>query len=143
MKIHTIGGYNEVGKNMTIVELADDAVIFDSGFYMPAIVEMQEDEGPQQAYTEKKLRNSGALPDDILVQKLGLRNKNQTIQNNTNQTQDQDNKATDNQKKAVYAITHTKDGKTWVQNKLFDELPCPIAELTFQQASDFIEEFGV
>ncbi len=79
MKIHTIGGYNEVGKNMTVVELADDAIIFDSGFYMPAIVEMQEDEGPQQAYTEKKLRNNGALPDDILVQKLGLRNKVRAI----------------------------------------------------------------
>jgi ribonuclease J len=80
MKIHTIGGYNEVGKNMTIVELEDDAIIFDSGFYMPAIVEMQEEEeGVHQVYTEKRLRNNGALPDDLLVQKLGLRNKVRAI----------------------------------------------------------------
>lgn len=80
MKIHTIGGYNEVGKNMTVVELADDAIVFDSGFYMPAIVEMQEEENnKQQEYTEKKLRNSGALPDDILVEKLGLRKKVRAI----------------------------------------------------------------
>ena len=80
MKIHTIGGYNEVGKNMTVVELADDAIIFDAGFYMPAIVEMQEEENStHQEYTEKKLRNNGALPDDVFIQKLGLRNKIRAI----------------------------------------------------------------
>ena len=78
MKIHTIGGYNEVGKNMTIIELADDAIILDSGFFMPAIVEMQEQE-QQQSYSEKKLRANSALPDDILVQRLGLRNKVRAI----------------------------------------------------------------
>ncbi len=80
MKIHTIGGYNEVGKNMTIVEIGEDAIIFDSGFYMPAIVEMQEEENNvRQEYNERKLRNSGALPDDALVQKLGLRSKVRAI----------------------------------------------------------------
>jgi len=78
MKIHTIGGYNEVGKNMTVIELADDAIILDSGFYMPAIVEMQEEE-QHQSYSEKKLRANNALPDDVLVQKLGLRNKIRAI----------------------------------------------------------------
>jgi len=78
VKIHTIGGYNEVGKNMTIIELADDAIILDSGFFMPAIVEMQEQE-QQQSYSEKKLRANSALPDDILVQRLGLRNKVRAI----------------------------------------------------------------
>lgn len=79
MKIYTIGGYNEVGKNMTVVDLGDDAIIFDSGFYMPAIVEMQEEENRQQKYTEKKLRNNGALPDDLLLDKLGLRKKIRAI----------------------------------------------------------------
>jgi ribonuclease J len=46
---------------------------------MPAIVEMQEEENRQQKYTEKKLRNNGALPDDLLLDKLGLRKKIRAI----------------------------------------------------------------
>jgi ribonuclease J len=79
MKIHTIGGYNEVGKNMTVIELVDDAIILDSGFYMPAIIEMQQEEKKQKSYSEKNLRKNGALPDDVLLQKLGLRNKVRAI----------------------------------------------------------------
>lgn len=75
MKIYTIGGYNEVGKNMTVVDLGEDAFIFDLGIYLPAVVELQEEEEQQQAYNEKLLRQIGALPDDLMLDKLGLRNK--------------------------------------------------------------------
>ncbi len=44
MKIHTVGGFSEVGKNMTVLELEEDAFIFDQGFFLPAIVEMDEKE---------------------------------------------------------------------------------------------------
>ena len=44
MKIYTVGGFNEVGKNMTVVETGDDAIIFDAGIYLPAVVELQEEE---------------------------------------------------------------------------------------------------
>jgi len=73
MEIFTIGGYSEVGKNMTAVKTGDDVFLFDAGFYMPAIVEMQEEE--KRDYTEKRLRNKGALPNDILLDKIGLRSK--------------------------------------------------------------------
>jgi len=79
MKIHTIGGFNEVGKNMTVIELQDDAIILDSGLYLPAVVELQEAEQEQTAYTEKRLRGIGALPDDLLLDKLGIRNKVRAI----------------------------------------------------------------
>lgn len=79
MKIHTIGGYNEVGKNMTVVEIGEDAIMFDAGVYLPAIVELQEEEVQQKAYSEKKLRSIGAVPDDLLLDKLGLRNKVRAI----------------------------------------------------------------
>ncbi|MCF7910428.1 RNase J family beta-CASP ribonuclease [Candidatus Pacearchaeota archaeon] len=75
MKIYTIGGYNEVGKNMTVVDLGEDAFIFDLGIYLPAVVELQEEEEQQQAYDEKLLRTIGALPEDLMLDKLGLRNK--------------------------------------------------------------------
>ena len=77
MEIHTIGGFNEVGKNMTVVKIGEDAIIFDAGLYMPAVVELQEEENA--SYNEKKLRSIGALPDDIVLDRLGLRNKVRAI----------------------------------------------------------------
>lgn len=79
MKVYTVGGYNEVGKNMTVVELADDAIIFDMGIYLPAIVELQEEEIQPESYSEKKLRGIGALPDDLILDKLGIRKKVRAI----------------------------------------------------------------
>ena len=35
MEICTIGGYEEVGKNMTAVKVGDDVIIFDAGIYLP------------------------------------------------------------------------------------------------------------
>jgi ribonuclease J len=72
MEIFTIGGFNEVGKNMTVVKLKDDVIIFDSGFFLPAVIELQEQE-KEQRYTEKKLREMGAIPNDILLDKLNMR----------------------------------------------------------------------
>lgn len=72
MRIYTIGGYNEVGKNMTAVQVQDDVFIFDAGLYLPPIVELEEKEN---LMNEKKLRRIGAVPDDIYLDKQGLRNK--------------------------------------------------------------------
>ncbi len=79
MEIHTIGGFNEVGKNMTAVKTGEDVVIFDAGVYLPAIIELQEEEMQQASYSEKKLRSIGALPDDTLLDKFGLRDKVRAI----------------------------------------------------------------
>ncbi len=79
MEIHTIGGFDEVGKNMTVVRTGEDAFIFDMGVFLPAIVELQEQETEQQVYSEKKLRGIGALPDDLVLDKFGLRNKIRAI----------------------------------------------------------------
>ncbi len=72
MKIHAIGGYDEVGKNMTVLETKEDAHIFDSGLFLPAIVTVQERERDP---TEKSLKNLGALPDDDYLDKNNLRSK--------------------------------------------------------------------
>ena len=72
MKIHTIGGYSEVGKNMTALEIGEDVIVFDSGLFLPAIVGVSERE---RIPTEKSMRNLGALPDDLYLEKHGLRNK--------------------------------------------------------------------
>jgi ribonuclease J len=72
MKIHAIGGYNEVGKNMTALEIGDDVILFDSGFFLPAIV---GDEEREKFPTEKTMRSKGALPDDEYLDKKNLRHK--------------------------------------------------------------------
>ena len=72
MEIFTIGGFNEVGKNMTAVKIGEDVILFDAGLYLPPIVELEERE---KLYNEKKLRSIGAIPEDIVLDKLGLRNK--------------------------------------------------------------------
>jgi len=79
VEIITIGGYNEVGKNQTAVRLGkngDDVVVFDAGLFLPAVIELQEaDANAQQKLDEEKMRHIGAIPDDTILDKLGLRNK--------------------------------------------------------------------
>src|SRR3989344_1383632 len=72
MKIHAIGGYSEVGKNMTALDLGEDVILFDSGLFLPAIVGVSERE---KIPTEKGMRHLGALPDDLYLEKNGLRDK--------------------------------------------------------------------
>jgi len=78
MKIHTIGGYSEVGKNMTVVEIGEDAFIFDMGLHLPPIVEL-EDEERKKGYTEQVLRRIKALPSDEILEKKGIKNKVRAI----------------------------------------------------------------
>jgi len=78
MKVYTIGGFNEVGKNMTVVDVGDDAFIFDMGLFLPPIVELEEAER-NQPINEKKLRRLKAIPDDIILDRLGLRKKIRAI----------------------------------------------------------------
>jgi ribonuclease J len=75
MEIYTVGGFDEVGKNMTAVKTGDDVFIFDMGVFLPAVIELQEQETEDKTYSEKKFRNIGAFPDDLILDKLGLRSK--------------------------------------------------------------------
>jgi len=76
MKIYGIGGFNEVGKNMTAVDLGEDVILFDCGLFLPPIVELEESE---KVYTEKGLRSIGAIPSDNILDGLGLRKKVRAI----------------------------------------------------------------
>lgn len=76
MRIYPIGGFNEVGRNMTAVDLGEDVIIFDCGLFLPPIVELEEAE---KVYTEKRLRAIGAVPDDLILDRFGLRNKVRAI----------------------------------------------------------------
>jgi len=79
IKIFTIGGYGEVGKNMTAVQVDDDVFLFDCGLFLPPIVEMQESEVKKEKPTERKLRSIAAIPNDLILENLGLRDKVRAI----------------------------------------------------------------
>jgi ribonuclease J len=76
MEIYAIGGFNEVGKNMTVVDLGEDAFIFDCGLFLPPIVELEEKE---RVYNEKKLKEIGAIPNDHILDAKGIRHKVRAI----------------------------------------------------------------
>jgi ribonuclease J len=69
MEICTIGGFEEVGKNMTAVKTGDDVFIFDAGFHLPGVIELQEN--PNEEYNLKSLRRVGAIPDDRVLDEMG------------------------------------------------------------------------
>ena len=51
--------------------------------------------------------------------------------------------ATEGQKKALFVITHSKDGNgKWTENDKYKQLPRKIEEMTKQEASDFIDKYG-
>lgn len=67
VKIHAVGGYSEVGKNMTCVEIGDDAFIFDCGLYLTPVVER---ESSNRIMTEENLREIDAVPDDSVIKSI-------------------------------------------------------------------------
>jgi ribonuclease J len=67
VKIHTVGGFSEVGKNMVVIELEEDAFIFDEGFFLPAIVSMEERD---KVMTERRLKSISAVPEDDVIKKI-------------------------------------------------------------------------
>ena len=79
MEVCTIGGFEEVGKNMTAVKVGDDVILFDAGIYLPPVIEIQEEETHQRIYNEKDLRKIGALPNDIILDKHGWTDKVRAI----------------------------------------------------------------
>lgn len=66
INIRTSSGYNEVGKNMTIVDFGEDIIVFDCGLHLPAVIDLQESE---KNPTPEMLRSAGALPNDDFLRK--------------------------------------------------------------------------
>ncbi len=67
IKIHAVGGYEEVGRNMTCLEIGDEAVILDMGLYLDPYLAIQEKTANP---TTKQLMDNGAIPDDSVISHL-------------------------------------------------------------------------
>ncbi|MBC5792502.1 MAG: MBL fold metallo-hydrolase [Nanohaloarchaea archaeon] len=66
MKVYTIGGYEEVGRNMTAVEVDGEAVIFDMGFEMEEVINA---DGEVDQMTTNQTLETGAIPiDEVLYE---------------------------------------------------------------------------
>src|SRR3989338_668127 len=67
IEICTIGGYSEVGKNMTAVKVDEEVVIFDMGVFLPKIINFEEEGGDRRNLTTDGLIKLGAIPDDTVI----------------------------------------------------------------------------
>jgi ribonuclease J len=68
IKIHTIGGYDEVGKNMSAVEVDDEIIVLDMGLHLEPYIKIQEKE-TDKYITKEILLKVGAIPDDSQLEK--------------------------------------------------------------------------
>jgi len=64
MKIYAVGGYNEVGKNMTAVEINNNSVIIDNGIRVDVLQMYDvEPEAMRSEEQKRKMIEFGAIPD--------------------------------------------------------------------------------
>lgn len=75
MKIHTVSGYEEIGKNMTAIEVEGEVVLIDMGADMETVVEYEES---MEEISTAEAIELGAAPDDSEI-KEDLRGKVEAI----------------------------------------------------------------
>lgn len=69
IEIYTIGGFLEIGRNMTLVRYKNESVIIDMGLHMPNYIDFTEDEDIENI-DYRQLLNAGAIPDFRVVEDL-------------------------------------------------------------------------
>ena len=65
VEIAAVGGWGEVGRNMTAVRIEDEIVLFDMGLHLPNYIALTEEEmGEFRKLTEASLKKADAIPQD-------------------------------------------------------------------------------
>ena len=71
VEVYTIGGYNEVGKNMTAIKVDDEVVILDMGLHLPNYIKLTEDEGEDILFVgTEDMKKAKAIPNDDMIHSL-------------------------------------------------------------------------
>ncbi|MBA3063931.1 ribonuclease J, partial [Candidatus Woesearchaeota archaeon] len=68
IEICTVGGYNEVGKNMTAVNVDNEVVILDMGIHLESYIKYTEDEDIINVEPSELIK-VGAVPDITKIEK--------------------------------------------------------------------------
>ncbi len=69
VEVIAVGGYEEVGKNMTAVKIGEDVIIFDMGIHLDRI-SIHEDTDIDRMHS-LDLIERGVIPDDTLMKDVG------------------------------------------------------------------------
>ena len=76
VKIYAVGGYDEIGKNCTVIEAGDEAVMLDMGIHIENYIKYTDDE-ELIAIRPSELIKAGAVPDISVIK--GLKGKIKAI----------------------------------------------------------------
>jgi len=68
IEICAVGGYDEIGKNMTAVKVDDEVIILDMGIFLDSYIKYTDDEDIRDI-TASQLLKVGAIPDDSVIKK--------------------------------------------------------------------------
>ncbi len=64
--IQAVGGYQEIGRNMTAVKIDDDVIVLDMGLHLPNYIQLTEDEDIVKL-TKEELYAADACPKDQVI----------------------------------------------------------------------------
>jgi len=68
IEICAVGGYDEIGKNMTAVKYGDEVVVIDMGLYLDSYIKYTEEVGDDIIeISSKELAKVGAIPNDNVI----------------------------------------------------------------------------
>src|SRR3989344_3148117 len=68
VEICTVGGYSEVGKNMTAIKDGDEVILLDMGINVPKMINFEEEEGIKREKADvNRLIRGNAIPDDRFI----------------------------------------------------------------------------
>ena len=67
IELCAVGGYTQVGKNMTAVRVDDEVIILDMGIEMSSLTKYESDEGEAKLLSTQQLIDLGAVPDDTKI----------------------------------------------------------------------------
>jgi len=68
VEIAAVGGWGEIGRNMTAVRVEEEVVIFDMGLHMPNYIKLTDEEiGAFTKKAESSLKKADAIPQDSTI----------------------------------------------------------------------------
>ncbi|MBI2564412.1 MBL fold metallo-hydrolase [Candidatus Woesearchaeota archaeon] len=68
MEVCAVGGFGEVGKNMSAVKIGEDVIIFDMGLHLPNYIKLTEEEEAELLLLKRKdLIKAQAVPNDEVI----------------------------------------------------------------------------